>query len=112
MGSDLVRTLLGEDAPPSKAALESCLGQERTAHVNVALRSLSSPRSRVSLRAASAASADPRELPQNHHDDRSLPSSAELVEAIEADPPTKLLIESMFKMDSACTAPRAATGTG
>ena len=25
----------------------------------------------------------------------------------QADPPTKLLLESMFRMDSACTAPRA-----
>ena len=119
LSSDLVRTMLGDDAPPSKAALESCLGQERTARVNVALRSLSSPRtarSRVILRAESAASvasaagaesAGDGDLPQNHHDDRTLPSSSDLVEAIEGDPPTKLLLESMFRMDTACTAPPA-----
>ena len=54
--------MLGDDAPPSKDALESCLGQERTARVNVALRSLSSPRSARSRVILTAASADSSEV--------------------------------------------------
>ena len=102
LGSDLVRTLLGDDPPPSKAALETCLGQERTARVNVALRSLSRPKLRAA-RLASARSND-GDLPQNHHEDHTLPSSSDIVEAIESDPPTKLLLEAMFGMDLACMA--------
>ena len=106
LASDLVRLVLRHRSPPSRAALETCLGQERTARVNVALQSLSRrrrPRRRLRLNTAGAGDGD---LPQNHHDDRLLPSSSDIVEAIESDPPTKLLLEAMFGMDRACTAPR------
>ena len=53
----------------------------------------------MSLRAASGeVNRDPRELPQNHHDDRSLPSSAELVEAIEVTVRVRVTVSSLVAL--------------
>lgn len=104
--SKFAQTVLGDVAArPSKDVLEQCLGQERTARVKVALHSLSKEKRR---RARRSEPADDGDLPQNHHDDGELPSTADLVETIESDAPTKVLLEAMYGMDLACMAPKAA----
>jgi len=109
--SSFVRTVLGDQTPPSKEDLESCLGSQ-AASVKVMLTTLDRERAgrqKVGGRRkaedarlrASLSSVDMNNM-TNHHSDLKLPSTAQVVAAIQADPATHLILRAMYAQDFAC----------
>lgn len=109
--SDFVRTVLGGKPPPSKEDLEICLGSEQTASVQVMLTNLDNeragrrqgrrPKAADAKRRASLSNVDMDNM-TNHHSDLVLPSTAQIVAAIQSDPATHLLLRAMYAQDFAC----------
>lgn len=108
--SDFIKAVLGKSKPPSQEDLETCLGSAGIANVQVMLTNMDRER-RVHRRTANGISrrttlADVPELSMsnmtNHHADVKLPSTAQLVAAVQADPATHLLLRAMYAQDFAC----------
>ena len=109
--SDFIKTVLGKSKPPSQEDLETCLGSAGIANVQVMLTNMDRER-RGHRRTANGISrrrtalADVPEMSMsnmtNHHADVKLPSTAQLVAAVQADPATHLLLRAMYAQDFAC----------
>ena len=106
--SNFIKTVLGKSKPPSKEDLETCLGSVGTANVQVLLTNLDRRRGGHRHTAFSSRTnlADVPKLSMsnmtNHHADVKLPSTAQIVAAIQADPATHLLLRAMYAQDFAC----------
>jgi glycosyltransferase involved in cell wall biosynthesis len=109
--SDFVKTVLGKSKPPSQEDLETCLGTAGMANVQVMLTNMDRERQAHRHTANDISSrttlADVPELSTmrnmtNHHADVKLPSTAQIVAAVQADPATHLILRAMYAQDFAC----------
>jgi hypothetical protein len=102
--------VLGKSKPPSREDLETCLGSAGVANVQVMLTNMDRERQGHRRTANDISSrttlADVPELSMsnmtNHHADVKLPSTAQLVAAVQADPATHLILRAMYAQDFAC----------
>lgn len=108
--SNFIKAVLGKSKPPSREDLETCLGSAGVANVQVMLTNMDRERQGHRRTANDISSrttlADVPELSMsnmtNHHADVKLPSTAQLVAAVQADPATHLILRAMYAQDFAC----------
>ena len=109
--SNFIQTVLGKSKAPSEVDLETCLGSAEMANVQILLTNLDREREGHRHTAFDISSRTPlADFPKlgsmsnltNHHADVKLPSTAQIVAAIQADPATHLILRAMYAQDFAC----------